>query len=167
MIAVEFFPLKFSVHTDEVLHFCLANKDFFIQYENITPDKSMVQNLFQSVPDGMKSTQKQILGVYQSNKLCALIELIKDRHTKNEWLLSLFVVDNKYRRQGLGKKIIYALELYLVNLGVTCILLGVIEENQIAISFWKNLNYQQHTRMSNPQNINGKLQNIHTFYKEI
>lgn len=136
-------PLNFNKHAKDVMDFCHDNRFFFIDYENSVPDELMVEKLFTHVPNGVSLEQKQVLGIYHSGKLNTLLELIINRHKKHEWLLSLFIVDRDNRQKGLGTKAIIELERHLAKLGVTCILLGVIESNLIAMSFWKSLNYRK------------------------
>ena len=158
----QFVQLSFADHSGEVLEFFERNRDFFVTVEGRTPGLELVTETFTSVPDGVQPHQKQIIGVYRDQRLFSFIELIRDRHRANEWLLSLFLIDIDVRGLGFGRRVIDALEAHLSSLGVTCLLLGVVEGNEPAMPFWERMNYIPTENYQGPE---GKR--IRSFYKEL
>lgn len=151
---------------EEVLYFFNRNKEYFIQFENIDPNDQTVSDVFTKVPEGININQKYIIGIYSKDLLVSFIECIKDRHRPNEWLLSLIIIDTALRGTGLGKTIIKAFESHLSNLGVTYLVLGVLEKNVNAIKFWTSLNYTK-TNITQDQNKNGKIMTVRSYYKQL
>ena len=158
----QFVQLSFADHAGEIQEFFERNADFFVTIEDTVPGLELVKQTFTSVPDGVQPHQKQIVGVYREQRLFSFIELIRDRHRANEWLLSLFMIDIDDRGLGFGRRVIEALEAKLSALGVTCLLLGVVERNEPALVFWERLNYIPAETFEGP---GGKR--IRTFYKEL
>ena len=158
----QFVPLSLADHAGEVLEFFERNRNFFVTVEGTTPSMELVQETFTSVPDGVQPHQKQIVGVYREQRLFSFIELIKDRHRANDWLLSLFMIDIEVRGLGFGRRVIAALEAHLSSLGVACLILGVVEGNEPAMAFWERMNY---IPAKIQEGAEGKR--IHGFYKEL
>ena len=158
----QFVELSLADHAGEVLEFFERNRDFFVTVEGTTPGLKLVKETFTWVPDGVQPHQKQIVGVYRDQRLFSFIELVRDRHRADEWLLSLFMIDIDDRRLGFGRRVIDALEAHLSSLGVTCLLLGVVEGNDSAMAFWERMNYIPTEVCEGPE---GKR--IRTFYKEL
>ncbi len=147
---------------ESVLEFFERNRDFFVNVEGKTPGLELVTETFTSVPDGVQPHKKQIVGVYRDQRLFSFIELIRDRHRANDWLLSLFMIDIDVRGLGFGRRVMEALEAHLCSLGVTCLLLGVVEGNEPAMAFWGRMNYIPTEIYEGPE---GKR--IRGFYKEL
>ena len=158
----QFVELSLADHAGEVLEFFERNRNFFVTVEGTTPGVELVKETFTSVPDGVQLHQKQIIGVYRDQQLFSFIELIKDRHRANDWLLSLFMIDIEVRGLGYGRRVVDALEAHLSSLGVACLILGVVEGNEPAMAFWERMNYIPADIHEGPE---GKR--IHGFYKEL
>ena len=157
-----FLQLSLAAHAAEVLGFFERNHEFFEKVEGRTPNAQLVKETFHWVPDGVQPQQKLIVGVYRDKRLFSFIELIRDRHRANDWLLALFMIDIDLRGLGYGRRVVDALEAHLCSLGVKCLLLGVVEGNEPAMAFWQRMNYIQTKSHQGPD---GKR--IHGFYKEL
>ena len=163
--SLRFQSLSYPEHAQEVLEFFVRNGEFLRTVENIEPNASAVEQVFCSLPKGTKPDQKLVIGIYQDSQMVAFLELIKDRQRPGEWLLSLLIVDVNHRRTGLGRGVVSALEARLWKLGVDSVLLGVVESNVIAASFWQSLGYIR-TDILSKQNFDDQEVTIRAFYKE-
>lgn len=58
-------------------------------------------------------------------------------------IVSELYVDDKYRRLGIGKKLLSTMESYLKNKGCDVVRLGVFAPNKNARAFYKKLGYKE------------------------
>ncbi len=163
---LEFRQLSLRDHATEVRSFIEHNRRFFVEVENVSPTEQLVEEIFTSVPDGIDPQQKLVVGVYREQRLVAFHEWIKDRHEAGEWLLSLLIVDRDLRREGLGRRIMNEFEAYLRERDVHCVLLGVVEGNTPAGSFWSSMNYVR-TDIVTEQQIGNRPGRVRAYFKEL
>ena len=158
--------LNFDEHSNHVLDLFKESKDFFLNFENSNPNLDIVKKTFFSVPEGVAEDKKIVIGHIERGKLLGFAELIKDRHREKEWLLSLLLLAPKVRKSILGGKIILSIFEFIKSSGATCVVGGVVEENEIAKSFWRSINAVEMDKVYN-QEVNGKLIPTRVFYKEL
>ena len=93
-------------------------------------------------------------------------ELIKDRHIEKEWLLSLILLAKEVRKTILRGKIILTIFDFIKTSGATCVIGGVVEENEHAKGFWRSIKAIEMDKVY-IQVINGKSIPTRVFYKEL
>lgn len=82
---------------------------------------------------------EEILGIVEENNLKGFIEF--EVGSKKSLIINHISVLKKYRRQGIGKKLIEKLCSYAIKIGYNRIELFVNEDNEEAISFYKSLGF--------------------------
>lgn len=82
----------------------LCNKcsDYYILSGGALPSKDSVSALFTGLPPNKNLEDKFLLGVYKSNRLIGIIDIIRDYPTISEWLIGLLLLEPEERGKGLG-----------------------------------------------------------------
>jgi predicted acetyltransferase len=158
--------LDFEKYSESVLNLFLDSKEFFLDFENSEPNLSLVEKTFFSCPDGISLENKIVVGCFCDNELLGFAELIKDRHREKEWQLGIILVSKKIRKTVLGGRVILTIFDYIKNSGATCVVGGVVENNQVAKSFWKSIGAIETDIVYN-QEVNGKSIPTRAVYKEL
>lgn len=162
----ELVELSLDQHGEDVLIFFNENRDFFEAFENAVPDMNLIKHTFISVPTGVPRENKLVLGCRKNSKLVAFAEFIKDRHRKDEWLLSLLLLDKKLRKTILGGKILLTIFDYIKASGAKAVVGGVVEGNKVARDFWLSIGAESTDVVYN-QTLNGKSIPTRVMYKTL
>ena len=101
------------------------------------------QELLTMLPEGKTSENKFNYGIYDSNELIGVIDLIKDYPEEKTWFLGLLLINPHQRGNGLGAKVFNSLQSNLKNTDAKKIKLSVVEQNIKALDFWKKLNFKE------------------------
>ncbi len=118
------------------------SKDYTKLIEGRLPQPNDAKDLLEALPSGKELKDKFVLGIYESDKLVGVIDLIKDYPEENIWFIGLFLLSPEYRGRGLGNKIYLKLKDDLMNLEkVKAVRISVAEENTKAINFWRKLGF--------------------------
>lgn len=163
---IQLVTLLYQEHEGDVLALFNANRDFFESFENTSPSAEMVRDAFFSLPKGIPAENKVVIGCYAEENLIAFVELIKDRHRKGEWLLSLLLLDKVLRKTVKGGRVLRAIFEYIKKSGATAVVGGVIEGNAIARDFWISIGAESTDVVYN-QNLNGKSVPTRVMYKQL
>lgn len=124
-----------------VAKLCEKCSDYYILSGGVYPSEEEINNIFIDLPPNKNLEDKFLLGVYKSDELVGMVDIIKDFPTIGEWTLGLMLIEPGERDSGLGKIIHKALIKWAKNLGAKTFRIGVIENNQKAFKFWSNLGY--------------------------
>ncbi|MHC1781715.1 MAG: GNAT family N-acetyltransferase [Anaerolineaceae bacterium] len=95
------------------------------------------QKLFSDLPQGMKSEDKTVFGLFTNTKLVGVIDSIDGYPTEGMWFIGLFLLHPGCRGNGTGRVWLKAYEAYARAGGAKCIRLGVVEQNTRGRSFWE------------------------------
>lgn len=128
---------------DTVEELCNKCSDYYILSGGALPTKDDVSALFTELPPNKNLEDKILLGVYKSNKLIGIIDIIRDYPIKSEWTIGLLLLEPEERGKGLGAIIHEALIKRARHLGAKRFSIGVIEDNNKAFSFWSKLGYEK------------------------
>lgn len=66
-------------------------------------------------------------------------------------------IEPKFQRHGLGKYLLQCAELITMKMGIICVMLTVLKNNEGAFNFYKKNNYKLHPLspgMADPENVN-------------
>jgi RimJ/RimL family protein N-acetyltransferase len=128
-------------YNNTVVRLCEKCSDYFILCDGEFPSKEKIDKIFTDIPPNKKFDDKYILGVYNSDELVGIVDIIKDFPTIGEWVLGLMLLAPEERGNGLGKTIHEALVVWAKQQGAKTFRIGVIEDNYKAFNFWSNLGY--------------------------
>ena len=121
--------------------FCEKCSDYFILCDGEFPSKEKINKIFTDLPPNKNFDDKFLLGVYNSDELVGIVDIIKDFPTIGEWVLGLMLLAPEERGSGLGKMAHEALVEWAKGLGAKTFRIGVLEDNYRAFNFWSNLGY--------------------------
>lgn len=124
-----------------VAKLCEKCSDYYILSGGVFPSKEEIDSMFNDLPPNKDLEDKFLLGVYKSDELVGMVDIIKDFPTIGEWTLGLMLIEPGERGSGLGKIIHKELIKWAKDLGAKTFRIGVIENNQKAFKFWSNLGY--------------------------
>ena len=128
---------------DIVEGLCNKCSDYYILSGGALPSKDDVSALFTDLPPNKNLEDKFLFGVFKSNKLIGIIDIIRDFPTISEWTIGLLLLEPEERGKGLGIIIHEALVKWTRHLGAKRFSIGVIEDNNRAFKFWSNLGYSK------------------------
>lgn len=128
-------------NSNSVERLCKKCLDYYILCDGVLPSKEDIDKIFTDLPPNKNFKDKFILGVYKSDKLVGIIDIIKDFPTIGEWMLGLMLIEPEERGNGLGKIIHESLIEWAKGLGANSFRIGVIEDNYKAFNFWFTLGY--------------------------
>jgi GNAT superfamily N-acetyltransferase len=77
------------------------------------------------------------IGLFLGENLIGFFDVAKDYPQQDTWYLGLFLVDEKLRNQGIGHKVLVALEQWMKAQDAKQVMLAVLGENQAALRFWQ------------------------------
>lgn len=126
---------------DIVEELCKKCSDYFILSGETLPSKDDVSALFTDLPPNKNFEDKFFLGIYKSDKLIGIIDIVRDYPTISEWTIGLLLLEPEERGRGLGTVIHEALVKWSKSLGAKRFRIGVINDNDRAFKFWSNLGY--------------------------
>jgi ribosomal protein S18 acetylase RimI-like enzyme len=103
------------------------------------------QGYEKSLPDGVNTKDNHLFSIFDEEKKEKIgiiwIKLNTEEGNRNIWLHD-FLIFEKFRRQGFGKKSMELLEETTKELGFNKILLHVFGHNEPAISLYKKMGFQ-------------------------
>ena len=122
--------------------FIIANRDFF---ETLTPNWATEytgENILAS-PTGIKQTDRHLWGIFDGEKLIAIIDLIANFPSQKTWSLGQFIIDKNYRLKGIGIYLYDRVQTYiLLNSDCGSIRITVPTSNTVAMQFWKRNGFE-------------------------
>ncbi len=113
--------------------------------------ESDVRSILFDLPPGRSAEDKTVLGLFSRDRLTAVIDLMKDYPEAGIAWIGLILIHPDFRGLGLGRKIVQALCAGFSSAGVKDIRLGVLQENQSALNFWKKLGFEEIERKPDRQ----------------
>lgn len=148
-----------------VWNLCNKASDYFILSGGQLPSKDDMDNIFTDLPPNKTLTDKFVFGVYRSNKLIGIIDIIRNFPTIGVWTIGVLLLDPEERGKGLGTVIHQSLVKWAKKLGAKKFRIGVIEENYKAYKFWIKLGYTK--TESKKTNIVSKNQVVNIMMRKL
>jgi RimJ/RimL family protein N-acetyltransferase len=139
--------------------------DFFILVTGEVPTREASEGLFESSPPYKPKHEAVYIGLFRDT-LIGMIKLDRDYPAKDEWFISLFLIDVPLRNKGLGHKVMRGLETWLKEQGVRRLSLVVVEENQAALRFWEREGFTQ-TQVLPPKTLGKKTHVLLEFARDL
>lgn len=142
--------IRLLVSDDEsiIQELCERCSDFFMLIEGRLPEKNAGHDILFDLPPNKELYDKFVYGVFNKNNvLLAVIDIVRNYKCVGEWVLGLLLIDPNERGKGLGQNIHdYVKNLVRENNG-NKLRIGVVEENKIALRFWKDIGYSEVDRV--------------------
>ncbi|MHB1316481.1 MAG: GNAT family N-acetyltransferase [Minisyncoccota bacterium] len=131
---------------DQLQRLYTESNDYFqlVLNRDVLPSDSTLD--FNSVPEGKTLEDKFIYGVFKSEKLVGVIDLIRDYPDQNTWFIGLLLLTPSERGNNLGKKIFNVLAGILINVGAQKIRISVVNQNIRALDFWIKIGFKESGR---------------------
>lgn len=120
---------------------CESCSDYYIMSGGVLPTEEEINEIFTDLPPNKKQQDKHLFGVFKSNILVGIVDVVRDFPINDEWIIGLLLLKPNERGKGLGEKIHEVLIQWAKPLGAKSFRVGVIIENINAIRFWDRLGY--------------------------
>ena len=153
-------PLRLE-HTGSLQRLFDQCADFamIVEGEGVSPDAA--QDIFQSVPPGRSLSDKFLYGLLDRNgEIVGVLEGIRHYPDDPTWWVGLLMLSPTVRGHGLGRKVMDAFSDYVRSNQGTSIMLGVVEDNHAAYSFWQQLGFEL-VRQTEPRPFGKKMQTVY------
>jgi ribosomal protein S18 acetylase RimI-like enzyme len=141
--------------------------DFNLLVDGETVSSTSGQDIFLEAPPGFPMENKFMFGVYdRKGELVGMLEGMCGYPQAGTCWIGLLLFAPQTRGQGLGRRLIAGFEEYARSHGCLEIMLGVVEENTRAYSFWENLGFEL-VRTTEPQHFGRKWQRVFVMRKTL
>jgi Sortase and related acyltransferases len=116
--------------------------------------------LLHDLPPQKFEAYKQVLGIRDRNgKLCGVLDLVSGFPEKSIAFIGLLLLLPEKRGAGLGRRILQSLETWARGAGFKALMLGVVEENNDGLRFWKACGFEV-VATSDPRAFGQKTQRV-------
>jgi GNAT superfamily N-acetyltransferase len=117
--------------------------DYHLLVSGEPPGSLAAESLLTECPPGYSGEDKVIIGIYTTDaNLVGMLDAIRGYPQAECWWVGLLLIDPLFRNKGLGRLIYQSFEQWAGQLGAKTILIGVIEENERACRFWKQMGFE-------------------------
>lgn len=135
----------------EFYNFILNNTDYFTDYVQHTPTKQEVREEFLiDVPPNINLQNKEVFGIYNQEELIGFLDLLFHYPDDSTCMIGYLVIDQRYRKQGLGQKIYNEVVTYLSKRDISKVRLGVIKDNIPAVKMWEKQGFEIIDQLNSP-----------------
>lgn len=129
-------------HVFDIQNLCERCKEYFILDQGTGPSINVGKEILEALPPQLSQSEKYLLGIYNNEKqITAMVDLLKNYPTMNEWMLGLMLIDPEERGLGLGKVIHESLSNWIKYQNGEKIRIGILDNNHRAIKFWSKIGY--------------------------
>ena len=139
---IDFLSSRFAVRRlheediDLIYDLCRRNVIFYQYHPPFVTRESIIEDMH-ILPPGKEAKDKYYIGLFENEKLAAIMDLILGYPAKDIAFIGLFMVNTEYQGKGVGSKIIAECVKYLRESGFNKIRLGVDKGNPQSSAFWK------------------------------
>ena len=134
--------------------------DFMLLVDGRPAGNDAAEETFQDLPPGKSLQDKFVFGIFdRQHKLVGLLEVVRGYPDNITWWIGLLLLSPESRSQGLGKQVLEGFVKYVSSNGGQVIMLGVVEENQRAYSFWESTGFE-FVRKTEPKQFGNKIQTV-------
>jgi RimJ/RimL family protein N-acetyltransferase len=117
--------------------------DFFLFQNGLPPSEDDAREVLESVPPQSDGAAKLPIGIFLSEELIGVMDVLRGYRTASEWYLGFMLFAPSFRGQGFGTEIHNEFVSYARRAGARQLLLAVLEENESARRFWLRLGYRK------------------------
>ena len=128
---------------DLVIHLNNTCSDFFLFQNGVPPGEGDAREIFEQVPSPSSGVAKLPIGIFNSERLVGVLDVLRGYPTNSEWYIGLMLLASSFRGQGFGTEIHNEFVRYARSAGAHRLLLAVLEANESARRFWLRLGYSK------------------------
>jgi ribosomal protein S18 acetylase RimI-like enzyme len=165
--------IQYSVHQlllediEDVKTLCDKCLDYMLLVDGHPADPKSIEEDFLYVPPGNSLEDKFIFGIFdQKQELVGILDTMRGYPEKGVWWIGLLMFPPEIRSQGIGKKVLDGFDDYVRARDSKKIMLGVVEENEKAFSFWKKMGYK-FIYQREPQEFGNKIHKVNIMSREL
>ncbi len=134
--------------------------DYMLLVDGRAADPGVVEEEFHSVPPGNSYDDKFVFGIAnQQGDLVGLLDTVRAYPDHTTWWIDTLLFVPESRAQGLGQRVVQSFAEYVWASGGQAIMLGVVEENTRAYSFWRRIGFEL-VRKTEPRPFGNKTQTV-------
>jgi ribosomal protein S18 acetylase RimI-like enzyme len=139
--------------------------NLLVDGEDVSPTSG--QDIFLEAPPGFPLDEKFMYGIYdRPGELVGLLEGMWGYPQAGICWIGLLLFSPGARGQGLGRRLMAGFEAYVRSQNFQAIMLGVVEENTRAYTFWQNLGFEL-VYTTEPQHFGKKWQKVFVMRKTL
>lgn len=120
----------------EQIYALSCGNEIFYQYHPPFVTRESILEDMEALPPEKGWEDKFYVGFFDSERLVAVMDLIRDFPKEGVAFVGLFMMEKKYQGRGVGSKIIGDCMDYLRELGFKTVQLGVDKGNPQSFAFW-------------------------------
>jgi ribosomal protein S18 acetylase RimI-like enzyme len=141
--------------------------DFNILVDGEAVSPTSGRDIFLEAPPGFPLEEKFLFGVYdRSSELVGMLEGMWGYPQAGTCWIGLLLFTPERRGQGIGRRLMAGFEDFARSHDCPVIMLGVVEENTLAYTFWHNLGYEL-IRETEPRQFGKKVQKVYVMQKKL
>ncbi len=150
--------LMIDKDVDNLQELCEACSDYHELAEGQPTSKTAGREIFLDAPKGKNPEDKMILGVYvqkaECKELIGVIDSLNDFPESGTWFVGLMMLIPSHRKYGIGEKVYKEYIKWANQNGAKKIRIGVLQENDNALKFWKRMGFKVVKKIDNYQSGN-------------
>lgn len=128
-----------------------SNRDGYYTYiQEKWPTEENLREDITALPPGRSLSDKTFALLCRQGVPAAVIDYIEEYPDKETGYVGLFLLDHSLHRQGVGTRLLAALEQTAVQTGKSRLELGCYETNGPGLSFWRKQGFTELRRKNRP-----------------
>lgn len=156
--------LKDSGRIQGLLEKC---RDFMLLVDGRPAGPDAGEEEFIDVPPGRSLDDKFVFGITsQQSDLVGVLDVLRRYPDETTWWIGLLLFAPEVRSQGIGKKTVQGFADYVQANGGQAIMLGVVEENKLALNFWNQIGFE-FVRKTEPRHFGDKIHAVTIMRKRL
>jgi RimJ/RimL family protein N-acetyltransferase len=127
----------------QIQDLCDLCSDYYMMDKGHPAEGDEAQNILKALPPDKTLDDQYNIGFFDGDeKLIALIHIVDGYPDEGTWMLGLMLVDPAQRQIGLGSYFHGKLLEFVKSKNGKRIRIGIFEDNEVALKFWKTLGYK-------------------------
>lgn len=132
-----------SSNREEIKHLYDLCSDYHIMCSGKPATYDEVDSIFE-YSDKKTAEDSLTLGVYnEGDLLIGMVDIFKNYPDKATWMIGLLLLTPSERNKKLGKVLHEEVQKYALTQGAGILRIGVLEQNDKGLKFWKSLGYKE------------------------
>jgi ribosomal protein S18 acetylase RimI-like enzyme len=141
-------------------------QDYAMIVEGESASPNAAEDIFNAAPPGRSLEDKFIFGlVDQQGETAGVLEGMRDYPGEATWWIGLLLLAPEARGRGSGQRLVQRFMEYVRSQGGERVMLGVVEDNTRALSFWQRLGFTQ-VRVTEPRRFGKKTQAVYEMQQD-
>jgi len=141
--------------------------DYMLLVDGHPAGPQAAEEILYSAPPGLSTEDKFVAGVFnQQGELVGLLDAVRRYPDETTWWIGLLLFAPEARAQGIGQKVVQSFAEYTRASGGQAIMLGVVEENERAYSFWSRMGFEL-VRKTEPRQFGNKTHRVNIMRRNL